>query len=127
MPFVGSAAVSGSEYVSNAQTSRLEIVANVPDGTELATRQIDITGMSRAVILVTQNTGPLGAFIPRVYIQGNAAPIPYPAVLMPALTAPVSLSLPVSARAMDLLMVAGVGGNSLFTVIAIMVSAASGT
>lgn len=126
MPFIGSAAVAGSEYISNAQTARAEPTLTVVDGALGASRTIDVTGMSRAVVRFNQSGGAPGSVVPRVYIQGNASPLPYPAVLVAALNQPQVVSLPISARAMDVVFMAPGAGGPHTIDLSIMVSAASG-
>ena len=124
MPFVGNASNSGSEQVSNAQTTRAQNFIGLADGVVGVTRVLDITGMSRAVVIVTQTAGLPGQFQVFARTQGNTPNIAFPPVGIGALNMPVMVPVPVSARALLAQVVGFAGGPHNFSV-STQVSAAS--
>lgn len=100
MPFVGNAAASGSEQVSNAQTTRTQRLITAGGIDSFATtRTLDVTAMSRATVVVTQTTGVPGQFQLGVKTQGNTPNTWFPAQPIGALNMPVAVPIPISARA----------------------------
>ena len=124
MPFVGNAAASGSEQVGNAQTTRTQSLDTVGAASAI-TRQLDITAMSRATVLVTQTAGIAGSFQLAVRTQGDTPNINFPPQPIGAINMPVSVPIPLSARAAIARVTGGGAGAHTFK-ISVQVAAASG-
>lgn len=125
MPFVGNAAASGSEQVSNAQTTRNQALTVNGAGASDTTRPLDVTGMSRATIVVTQTTGTLGYFQLGVRTQGNTPNIWFPPQPLGALNMPVSVPVPISARSAVLRVTSGAGAGPHQFSVSVQIASAS--